>query len=103
MNLADRIKELADQHGITIAELERKVGISNGQISKWNVRSPKTENLEKVAKYFNVSLDYLTGNSDNKKPSVDLKSDPVVLSYGGKPVSKEDMDVIKAILARHQN
>lgn len=55
MNLANKIKQLANDRGITIAELERKAGISNGQISKWNVRSPKTENLEKVAKYLNVS------------------------------------------------
>ena len=42
MDLADKIKQLANDRGITIAELERKSGISNGQISKWNVRSQKT-------------------------------------------------------------
>ena len=33
---------------------------------------------------------------------VDLKTDPVVLSYGGSPISDEDMEVIEAILKRHK-
>lgn len=98
MNLAQRIKGLAKQHGITIAELERRTGISNGQISKWDVRSPKTENLEKVAKFFGVSLDYLTGNSDDKKRTADLTDDDVIFTYQGKPLSKEDKELIKRLM-----
>lgn len=98
MNLAQRIKGLAKQHNITIAELERKTGISNGQISKWDVRSPKTENLEKVAKFFGVSLDYLTGNSDDKKRTADLTDDDVIFTYQGKPLSKEDKELIKRLM-----
>lgn len=63
MGLTNTIKDLADSKHITIAELERNVGISNGQIRKWNQRSPKVENSEKVADYFNVSTDYLLGRS----------------------------------------
>ena len=44
-----------------------------------------------------------TESLDEDKKSVDLEKDPVVLSYGGRPVSEEDMDVIKAILERHKN
>lgn len=98
MNLAQRIKGLAKQHGITIAELERRTGISNGQISKWDVRSPKTENLEKVAKFFGVSLDYLTGNSNDKKRTADLTDDDVIFTYQGKPLSKEDKELIKRLM-----
>lgn len=97
MDLAQRIKQLANNHGITIAELERKTGISNGQISKWNVRSPKTENLEKVAKYFDVSLDYLTGNSESKQ-TADLDDDDVIFTYQGKPLSAEDKALIKRLM-----
>ena len=43
------------------------------------------------------------GKEENETKSVDLEKDPVVLSYGGRPVSDEDMDVIKAILERHKN
>lgn len=65
MNIAERIKILAKEHNISIAELERKTGISNGQIAKWDVRSPKSDNLEKVANYFHVSTDYLLGRTND--------------------------------------
>ncbi|MDC6077064.1 helix-turn-helix transcriptional regulator [Limosilactobacillus reuteri] len=97
MDLAQRIKQLASKRGITIAELERKAGISNGQISKWNVRSPKTENLEKVAKYLNVSLDYLTGNSDSKN-TADLADKDTVFTYEGREIPPEDLEYMKRLL-----
>lgn len=63
MGLTQRIKELADMKNITFAEIERSVGISNGQIRRWNQSSPKVENIQKVADYFNVSTDYLLGRN----------------------------------------
>ncbi|MFD1455193.1 helix-turn-helix domain-containing protein [Levilactobacillus lanxiensis] len=66
MNLYTQIKQLADENHITIAELERATGISNGQIRKWNSRSPKVENLQKIADYFNVSVDFLLGRTKTR-------------------------------------
>ena len=97
MNLADKIKQLANDHGITIAELERNVGISNGQIAKWNTRSPKAENLKKVADYFHVSTDYLLGRKTNDK-EVDLADKDALLMYQGKPVSDEDKEMILRLM-----
>jgi len=71
MNIMERIKSLLP-HGEakTIAELERDCGISNGTIGKWGVNtySPTTNNLEKLADYFNVTTDYLLGRTDNPFP-----------------------------------
>lgn len=61
MKTKDIIKHLAQNKQLTLAELERKLDISNGTIGKWDVRKPNTEPLEKVADYFNVSTDYLLG------------------------------------------
>ncbi|BDP77812.1 hypothetical protein EfmAA242_20400 [Enterococcus faecium] len=36
MSLVTKIKELADEKHVTIAEVERQVGISNGQIRRWD-------------------------------------------------------------------
>lgn len=69
MNLRDKIKELATQRKISVAELERVLGFGNGSISKWNKQSPSTEKLKKVADYFDVSLDYLVGR--NVKNEID--------------------------------
>lgn len=67
MSLVERIKNLCNEKKITIAEVERKVGISNGQIRRWDTSSPKIENVEKVANYFDVSTDYLLGRTDKKR------------------------------------
>lgn len=63
MSLTYRIKELADKKKVTFAEIERNTGISNGQIRRWDTSSPKIENIQKVADYFDVSTDYLLGRS----------------------------------------
>lgn len=63
----ERIKNLCNEKKITFAEVERKVGISNGQIRRWDSSSPKIENVEKVANYFDVSTDYLLGRTDKKR------------------------------------
>ena len=55
MNTYQIIKELANQHKISISELERKLNLSNGSISKWAKSKPNSKYIEKV-KY--------TGNSD---------------------------------------
>lgn len=67
MSLVERIKYLCNERKITFAEVERKVGISNGQIRRWDTSSPKIENVEKVANYFDVSTDYLLGRTDKRR------------------------------------
>lgn len=62
----DRIKSLCADKKVTFAEVERKTGISNGQIRRWDSSSPKIDNVRKVADYFNVTTDYLLGRTDVK-------------------------------------
>lgn len=67
MSLVARIKQLCDEKKMTVAELERKTGISNGQIRKWDKSTPGVDKLKKVADYFDVSTDYLLGRTDKKR------------------------------------
>ena len=57
--ILENITALCKQHSITIAALERAVGISNGVISRWDRSSPCVDNLKKVADYFGVTVDSL--------------------------------------------
>lgn len=66
MGLVEKIKALCKEKKITIAELERKCGISNGQIRKWNNSTPGIDKLNAVADYFDVSLDYLANRTNIK-------------------------------------
>lgn len=59
MNTVQIIRNLCSQNGITIAELERKLNFSNGQIARWQKSTPGVDRLKKVADYFDVSVDYL--------------------------------------------
>lgn len=72
MSLVERIKTLCKEKKITIAELERKTGISNGQIRKWDSSIPGVDKLEAIADYFNVGTDYLLGRTSKK--FLDLKN-----------------------------
>ena len=76
MSLVTKIKNCRRKH-VTIAEVERQVGISNGQIRRWDKASIKSENLKKVADYFGVTTDYLLGN--NNVPQVGYKREVVEL------------------------
>ncbi|MEK5330290.1 MULTISPECIES: helix-turn-helix domain-containing protein [unclassified Lysinibacillus] len=93
MSLVERIKYLCNERKITFAEVERKVGISNGQIRRWDTSSPKIENVEKVANYFDVSTDYLLGRTD-KRRYYDLteKDELTIQRELKKRINGEDVD-----------
>ena len=57
--LVKRIRDLAGEKDISFAQLERTLDFSNGSIARWDKSSPSVDKIDKVAKYFNVSLDYL--------------------------------------------
>lgn len=106
MSTGNTIRELRKQRRLSQTELAKGVHVSQATVTAWETgkAEPSSSALNTLANYFNVSADYLLGRETNSESEqVDIKDDPVVLSYGGKPVSKEDMDVIKAILARHQD
>lgn len=64
MSIVDRIKALADEKGTTLAGLERALSLSHGSMRKWDTSSPSIDKVDKVAKHFNVSLDYLLEKTD---------------------------------------
>ncbi len=65
MNLTDRIRQLCETHGETLASLERKMDFGNGTIRRWEKTSPASDKLAKIADYFNVTVDYLLGRDEN--------------------------------------
>ena len=53
------IAQLCKKNGISIAKLEKELGIGNGTIGRWEKSSPTIDNLKKVADYFGVTVDGL--------------------------------------------
>ena len=62
-----RLKELRLANGLTQKELAKSIEVGRTTISEYESGKivPKQEGLLKLANYFNVSVDYLTGVSDN--------------------------------------
>lgn len=66
MTVYERIQELSKEHGLSVRELGRKLDIGETTIYKWKTQTPKLDVLEKVADYFDVSVDYLVGRTETK-------------------------------------
>lgn len=103
MSLTSRIKQLADEKNVTIAEIERKTGISNGQIRRWDSSSPKIENIQKVADFFDVSTDYLIGRTKN--PKIDDFDDQnlssqIMFRMNTEGLTKDEVDELKTEVDR---
>ena len=75
-----RIKSLCNQKGITIKTLEDELGFGNSTIQRWKSSSPSTDKLNKVAKYFGVSLDYLVGNAEIRETADSVLNDGAIIS-----------------------
>ena len=55
----ERIAMLCKERGMTVKELERIRGFSNGTIQVWKKGSPRVDRLKAVADYFGVTVDAL--------------------------------------------
>lgn len=73
MTVFERIEQLRKAQNLSQGKLEKELGFSNGSISKWRNSTPTYERLQKVADYFNVTVDYLmTGEDSSDKKEVTL-------------------------------
>lgn len=65
--MIERILELMSKKGITAKKLTEDIGISSSAISEWKKgkAKPTSEAIIKMAKYFNVTTDYILLGIDN--------------------------------------
>lgn len=61
----NRIKALCDKEHITIAQLEKEVGLSNGVIGKWRTSMPRADVLLAIAERLGVTIEYLIKGEEN--------------------------------------
>lgn len=80
MNIVDRIRALANSREMSLPDLEVKLGLGNGTISRWRTGSPNTNKLEKVADYFDVSMDHLMGREKVSKPESDAEKKVIIMT-----------------------
>lgn len=80
MNISEKIQELLKskkRKGISQNEIAEKIGIAPSVLSKLisgNSKAPSADTVLAIAKYFNVSTDWLLGLSDNPTTDKATKS-----------------------------
>lgn len=58
------VLNLCRRKGISIAQLERELGLGNATIRGWKNSSPTVEKIKAVADYFGISVDALISEQD---------------------------------------
>ena len=62
----ERLKELRQEKNVGQVKLAESIGVSKGVISLWEngLREPSMSSLISIARFFEVSIDYLVGMTD---------------------------------------
>ncbi|MBF8970198.1 helix-turn-helix transcriptional regulator [Streptococcus sp. NLN76] len=103
----ERIKDLAKKQGHSINSLEEKLGYSRNTLYSLKKQKASAERLQEIADYFDVSLDYLLGRTDNPNLAdndigytrEDLREMAVnAKTFDGKPLTDEDVEAITNII-----
>lgn len=66
--LAFRLRELRKEKGLTLEQMAKDLNTTKVTLSRYEngTREPKSEMLSQLSDYFNVSIDYLFGKTDEK-------------------------------------
>lgn len=78
--LLSNIRDLCKKNNTTVANLEKIMGIGAGTISRWNKANPTFDKVLAIARYFKVSIDYLSGYtiSSDEEIKVDENTEQVI-------------------------
>lgn len=63
-----RLKKLREEKNISQTQLAEDLGVTKGTISVWErgIRKPDFDKMEKIAAYFDTTLQFLLGNDANR-------------------------------------
>ena len=82
--VADRIKHLREQKGLTQTDLAKQLGITRSSVNAWEMglSTPTTQCIVALAKLFHVSTDYLLGTDTGLSISLaDYSEEEINLIY----------------------
>lgn len=79
--VAERIKSLREQNGMTQAALARKLNVTRSSVNAWEmgIAVPSTAILIEIAQLFHVSTDFLLGLQDTATLDVSELNDSEIL------------------------
>ncbi|KLJ82612.1 Cro/Cl family transcriptional regulator [Streptococcus agalactiae] len=70
----ERLKNLRLEKNLTQKQVAQRLNISQQAYGQWETGklNPKKETIQMFANFFNVSIDYLLGNTDNKNEEMQI-------------------------------
>ena len=93
MDFYDRFIKLCAEKGVKPSPMLESIGIQKTAATNWKARRtrPTACNLQKIADYFGVTVEYLRGEEDNKKtPSPNLTEDYTTFAVIGEVAAGYD-------------
>ena len=66
LTIGDRLKMARERKGVTQIKASEETGINNKTLSGYerNISEPDVETIKLLAKYYNISLDFILGKTD---------------------------------------
>ena len=99
MDVLTTIKQLCATKGTNISNLEKELGYGNGSLSK--AKKIPSDRILDIAKYFNVSMEYImTGNTDSNVEFITLNDVARLPIYGRIPagIPKEAIQEVEGFI-----
>ena len=105
--LSERIKIARENLGITKAEAARRLNLSKIGYCRYEYgeRTPSIQTLEVIARCFNTSTAYLTGETDDITPDqviISRKDDPIIFELVTS-LQNEDDESLKRLLTYYNS
>jgi transcriptional regulator with XRE-family HTH domain len=100
VTFGERLKEVRNSRNITLEKLAEDLETTKATLSRYenNLREPKVDFLNKVADYFQVSIDYLLGRTDDPNALV-INRGPVKYEVDkDNPPDDKTMDEVQELL-----
>ncbi len=96
---AQTLSYLLKSRNMNPLSLAKEIGVPKSIVYEWRqgVREPSMENLLRLSDYFGVSLEYLTGRSENENPEFSddkAEAELLLLLRAAKKISEEDHNAL---------
>lgn len=74
-------ERLLQKHNLSAYKVSKATGVTQSTLSDWKRgrSTPKTDTMQKLADFFDVSVDYMMGRESEEPNAVDKENNPIVL------------------------
>ena len=105
MSIKEKVKELCKEKGISLNKLEQEIGVASGYLSKLD--NPGIKTIKLIADYFDVSVDFLITENEEKFIVATAKKDVLLTTMSSRikeyalklsEMPKEEQDQIMSLI-----